>query len=88
MTNRTLVAAVFLVGCAVGGVSGQLVVPKASAQQAAALTKWEYTYLRWETEDGLLTWQGLKDTTNRLGGERWEMVGDTEGFIWFKRPKM
>jgi len=38
MTKRIGVAAVFLVGCAVGGASSQLVVPKASAQQAAVLT--------------------------------------------------
>ncbi len=36
-------AAVFLVGCAVGGVSSQFVVPRASAQQAATLPVWEMT---------------------------------------------
>jgi hypothetical protein len=43
MTKRTVgVAAVFLVGCAAGGVSSQLVVPGANTQQAATLTRWEY----------------------------------------------
>jgi hypothetical protein len=37
MTKRIGIAAVFLVGCAVGGGAGQLVVPKATAQQAATL---------------------------------------------------
>jgi uncharacterized lipoprotein YajG len=37
------VAAVFLAGCAVGGASARFVVPPANAQQAATLTKWEYS---------------------------------------------
>lgn len=80
------VAAVFLVGCAVGGVSSQLVVPKASAQQAATLTKWEYHC--WT--DGHA--EEVAGVGNKLGNEGWEMVnyitysGGTNAC--FKRPKM
>ena len=35
------VAAVFLVGCAVCGRASGFVVPKASAQRAVTLTRWE-----------------------------------------------
>ena len=88
MTNRILVGAVFLVGCAVGGASSQLVVPKASAQQAAQLTKWEYQ-----------CWFGGSDVpianaANKFGSESWEMVGLTHisnspSFqVCYKRPKL
>lgn len=79
MTKRIGVAAVFLVGCAVGGASSQLVVPKASAQQAATLTKWEHVCR-------------LNGTTiaGQLGAEGWEMVsfGEQTGSACFKRPKL
>jgi hypothetical protein len=79
MTKRIGVMAVFLVGCAVGGMSSQLVVPKASAQQAATLTKWEYHC----TSDRDV------DSANKLGAEAWEMVGmNGPATICFKRPKM
>jgi hypothetical protein len=89
MNKRTLgVGAVFLVGCAVGGVSSQLVVPKASAQQAATLTRWEY-------------FCGEPDSTatelaNKMGAKGWEMatvraqtanLGSHDVYC-FKRPKM
>ena len=80
------VAAVFLVGCAVGGVSSQLVVPKASAQQAATLTKWEYTCFDEASREAVVSKSG------RLGAEGWEMAGvdsSASYTIWcFKRPKM
>jgi hypothetical protein len=93
MNKRTFgVVAVFLVGCAVGGVSSQLVVPKASAQQAATLTKWEYQC----TTPGA----SITELANKLGAEGWELVtvrgrtgtvltghGD-EDIYCFKRPKM
>jgi len=69
MNKRTLGgAAVFLVGCAVGGASSHLVVPKANAQQAGTMTRWEYyaptsiDYDEWPT--------ALK----RAGAEGWELV--------------
>jgi hypothetical protein len=86
MTKRIGVAAVFLVGCAVGGVSSQLVVPKASAQQAATLTKWEYLcptgidHEEWPT------------AANRAGAQGWELATSQldNGRIYacFKRAKM
>ena len=87
MTKRSLgVAAVFLVGCAVGGASSQLVVPKASAQQAATLTKWEVLCI---DEYGA---SSITKAAKPLGEQGWEIVGG-DGLAgatsWcFKRPKM
>ena len=88
MNKRTLgVAAVFLVGCAVGGASSQLMVPKASAQQAATLTKWEYHCLTDEFD-------ALPESSRQLGAEGWEMVafdiagGSRTSRTCYKRPKM
>ncbi len=84
MTKRIGVVAVFLVGCAVGGVSSQLVVPKASAQQAATLTKWEYQCI--DNLDPV--------SLQRFGAEGWEISaavsdGKRGGLhICFKRPKL
>lgn len=81
------VAAVFLVGCAVGGVSSQAVVPKASAQQAATLPQWEYTCPILERAE-------MEAAGNRLGAARWELTAtlpgtpDSEPRWCFKRPKM
>lgn len=83
MTIRGLgVAAVFLIGCAAGGVSSQLVVPKASAQPAATLTKWEHHCLSSENS------REMTRTANELGEEGWEMTAMTERSTCFKRPKM
>lgn len=86
MTKRLGVMAVFLVGCAVGGASSQLVVPKASAQQAAKLTRWEYFCAEeWGADD-------IMKMANPLGAQGWEMVAtdgnDTRTSWCFKRPKM
>lgn len=87
MTNRILVGAVFLVGCAVGGASSAFVVPKASAQQAATLSSWEYTC-------PILERERMEADGNRLGRERWELTATLPGTSeseprWcFKRPKM
>ena len=75
-------AAVFLVGCAVGGASARFVVPPASAQQAATLTKWEYTCV---TSQGLIT----PEQANPLGAQGWELaVVEIPGLWCFKRPKL
>jgi hypothetical protein len=81
MNKRTLgVAAVFLVGCAVGGVSSQLVVPNASAQ-ATARTKWEYTCV--------LPHEKVTAVTNRLGADGWELVTTSTSNVYcFKRAKL
>jgi hypothetical protein len=86
MTKRIGIAAVFLVGCAVGGGAGQLVVPKASAQQATTLTKWEYDC----NQDNVERTIAFAD---EAGAQGWEMVGVTTGSgatytACFKRPKM
>jgi len=82
------VAAVFLVGCAVGGVSSQLVVPKAHAEQDAALTKWEYKCVAAQDHHVI-------ETLNPLGAEGWEIStvrerGTFDGgdLYCLKRPKM
>jgi hypothetical protein len=82
MTKRIGIAAVFLVGCAVGGGASQLVVPKASAQQAATLTKWEYACTQPGSLDELLS------DAKAHGSQSWEMVGLTNSTVCFKRPKM
>jgi len=58
------------------------VVPKASAQQAATLTKWEYLC---HHDDGM----GIQETANKAGAEGWEVAGVSGSNVWcFKRPKM
>jgi hypothetical protein len=83
------VAAVFLVGCAVGGVSSQLVVPKASAQQSSPITRWEYRCMT----DG---WEAVRTAMNGAGAQGWELVSYTTpdavvaltpSTACFKRPK-
>jgi hypothetical protein len=86
MTKRIMVAAVFLVGCAVGGGAGAFVVPQATAQQAATLTKWEYTCFAGNSGKEIIA------HSNQLGAQGWEMAaadGSTADTKWcFKRSKM
>jgi len=87
MTIRSFgVAAVFLAGCAVGGASARFVVPAASAQQAATLTKWEYFCFKQDTS--FADPKDIGPRSNRAGLEGWEMVNAIEGLWCFKRPKM
>jgi hypothetical protein len=83
MTKRIGIVAVFLAGCAVGGASAQLVVPKANAQQAATLTKWEYHCVGMDFRDATTP-------ANKLGVEGWEMVNYDAGagLGCFKRAKL
>jgi hypothetical protein len=86
MTKRSLgVAAVFLVGCAVGGVSSQLVVPKASAEQEAELPAWEYKCVAKD-----FRWAETTERANKMGAARWEAFAiDQKDNLWcFKRTKM
>jgi hypothetical protein len=78
------VVAVFLVGCAVGGVSSQLVVPKASAQQAA-LPASEYLCLERGADA-----EGLSAAANKLAVQRWELAESLANIgVWcWKRPKL
>ena len=85
------VAAVFLVGCAVGGVSSQLAVPKATAQQAAKLTTWEYRCESPGTNE-----EAPAEMANRFGAVGFELatvrpgsgLGRALDLYCFKRPKM
>lgn len=77
MTKRMGVEAVFLVGCAVGGASSQLVVPRASAQQGT-LTRWENICI----EDG--EWAAVGPSATKAGSQGWEMVGIDSGVACFK----
>jgi len=84
-------ASLFLVGCAVGGASSHFIVPPATAQQQATLTRWEYHCFSSRS--------GITARANQLGAEGWEMIaaagsGSGDGIlqrdkmIWcFKRPR-
>jgi len=87
MNKRTVgIAAVFGLGLVLGCAVAPLVVPKASAQQAATLTKWEYTCFDEASREAVVSKSG------RLGAEGWEMAGvdsSASYTIWcFKRPKL
>ena len=80
------VAVVFLVGCAVGGGSSRFVVPLASAQQAATLTRWEYLCFEEHGDTD------VQAKAQKAGTQGWEMAAvQSEGVYstWcFKRPKL
>jgi len=88
MNTRGLgIALVFVAGCAVGGASARFVVPPASAQQAATLTKWEYMFVEAEHDDDRVLAQ-----INAAGAQAWELAGSLNpsraNAVWcFKRPK-
>ena len=89
MTKRIGIAAVFLVGCAVGGGASQLVVPKATAQQAATLTRWETMCRDFPREDADEHAVQLARLGNAAGDQGWELIGSDVWGVWcFKRPKM
>ena len=81
-------AVVFILGCAVGGAAGRLVVPPASAQQLATLTRWEYFCFDRQLDAG-----EVSKEADSAGGQGWEMVtvgpgAASTGPVWcFKRPK-
>jgi len=84
-TTRLAIALVFLTGCAVGGASARFVVPPASAQQAATLTKWEYMCVN---EDGV---DAVQTMAQKAGAQGWELagIGSAEStLLCFKRPKL
>lgn len=94
MTNRILVGAVFLVGCAVGGASSQIVVPKANAQEdaqeATQPQRWEQACSHVGHPRDAAT-QATK-VVNELGAKGWELIGiagDSHTLTaCFKRPKL
>jgi hypothetical protein len=95
MTRHVLIGLVFLLGCATGGAASHLAVPKANAQQARQLSKWEYTCRAPRETDETATALG-----NRLGAEGWELAtvragavtptlgGGDPDIYCYKRPKL
>ena len=67
MKQSGIIAIVFIVGCATGGVAAQLVVPPVRA--GTSPTRWEYHCLSVGTEGGRVT-----STLNQLGAEGWELA--------------
>jgi hypothetical protein len=67
MKQNRVVAIVFILGCATGGVASQVVIPPVRA--GTAPTRWEYYCLR--VEGG----GGVTSTLNKMGTEGWELVG-------------
>ena len=88
VTRATTLGLVFLIGCAVGGASSQLVAPPARA--GTNPTRWEYRCLD-ENES-------METNYNKLGAQGWEMatatttklgtLGGEAGYIYcFKRER-
>lgn len=68
MKHNGIIAIVFVVGCATGGVAAQLVVPPVRA--GTAPTRWEYHCTTVGAGGGRVT-----PTLNQLGAEGWELAG-------------
>ena len=68
MKHNGLIAIVFVVGCATGGVAAQLVVPPVRA--GTSPTRWEYHCAGAETTDD----GGVTSTLNKLGAQGWELA--------------
>lgn len=67
MKQSGIIAIVFVVGCATGGVAAQLVVPPVRA--GTSPTRWEYQCLSLGTEG-----RGVTSTLNKVGAEGWELA--------------
>ncbi|HMG52653.1 MAG TPA: hypothetical protein VK601_04205 [Kofleriaceae bacterium] len=67
MKHNVLVAVVFVVGCATGGVASQLVVPPIHA--GTAPTRWEYLC----TQASAVT-SSLTAHLNQVGAQGWDLV--------------
>jgi hypothetical protein len=68
MKHPGIIAIVFIVGCATGGVAAQLVVPPVRA--ATSPTRWEYHCVK--AGGG-----GVTSALNQLGVEGWELASMT-----------
>ena len=64
------IAAVFLVGCAVGGASARFVVPPANAQQAAGIQRWEYFCFSHDYNEP----EEVQQKANAAGTDGWEIA--------------
>jgi len=71
MKHNGIIAIVFVVGCATGGVAAQLVVPPVRA--GTAPTRWEYQCALVEGSEST----GVTPTLNKLGAQGWELVSMT-----------
>lgn len=67
MKQNGIIAIVFIVGCATGGVAAQLVVPPVRA--GTSPTRWEYQCTIADSNDGEVV-----PALNQLGAEGWELV--------------
>ncbi|HMF40231.1 MAG TPA: hypothetical protein VKQ32_06035 [Polyangia bacterium] len=84
VTRAMALGIVFVIGCAVGGVSSQFIVPPVRA--GTNPTRWEYYCLE-DTEK-------LVERSDKLGAQGWEMTAasavaahNDPYFVWcFKRP--
>jgi hypothetical protein len=76
------IIALFLLGCATGGVASQFVAPPANAESA---TRWTY-YCANTTADDMNEAMGA---LNEAGQKGWELVtvNSTDGFYCFKRAE-
>lgn len=68
MKHNGIIATVFVVGCATGGVAAQLVVPPVRA--GTSPTRWEY-----QCVDADFHVEDVTSTLNKLGAQGWELVG-------------
>ena len=68
MKHNGIIAIVFVVGCATGGVAAQLGVPPVRA--GAAPTRWEYHCATMETERG----EEMTPNLNKFGAQGWELA--------------
>jgi hypothetical protein len=88
MNTRLLgTALVFTFGSAIGCAAARYVVPPANAQQAATLTKWEYTCFEGSEASE------FEPKAKAAGAEGWELAGVASSSqriaLWcFKRAKM
>jgi hypothetical protein len=74
MKHQGIIAIVFVVGCATGGVAAQLVVPPVRA--GTSPTRWEYQCARIGSPAADVT-----AAMNKLGAEGWELVSFAPEFI-------
>jgi hypothetical protein len=90
------IAAVFLVGCAVGGASSRLMVPTAAAQQPAPVVQPPPGAMRWEyfCEEAPKDPVDQTNAANVWGADYWELTAELDmhkftgaSKSWcFKRP--
>jgi len=75
VTRAMALGIVFVIGCAVGGISSQLVVPPVRA--GTNPTRWEYYCI-----EGM---EKLVERSDKLGAQGWEMTAALENpgyYVW------